>query len=212
MSIFPDTPQKIRARIRRYERDLRAEQRAFGSINDSYGKRYVIGALYLLLGDTEGGLHWYAWYSTTFADDTGEPHDCLCWALTLYRAGDLEGAARKLQAAMLENLYLIPALIGIEQEPLDIWHGSSDEYKSYADEMPVELAALWDTAAREWAAQRYFEPAFQSLRERYIALQRQLKDEAVGPKRSMLVQEKSEMRGWRKREEAAKDDDADEGS
>jgi hypothetical protein len=209
MSMFPDTPQKIRARIRRYERDLRKEQEEFGSINDGYGKRYLLGALYLLLGDTEGGLKSYAWYEKTFGHDTGEPYDCLCWALTLYRAGDLEGAARKLQVAMMENLYLIPVLIGIDQETLDFWHSSNFEYKSYAEEMPPELFALWDTAAREWAAQRYFDPTLQSLREKYIALQQELKGEPVGPKRSAIVAEISELRGWKKNDEDEEDDETE---
>lgn len=52
MSIFPPTPQKIRARIRSYERSMRKEQEEFDSINDGYGKRYLLGALYLKLGDS----------------------------------------------------------------------------------------------------------------------------------------------------------------
>ena len=45
----------------------------------------------------------------------GEPLDYLCWSLALYRAGDLEAAAKKLLQTMLRNLYLLPALLGINK-------------------------------------------------------------------------------------------------
>ena len=51
---FPEDPKRIRARIRRYERSLRQEQKRFGHIGDGSGKRYLLGPLYLLMGDTKG--------------------------------------------------------------------------------------------------------------------------------------------------------------
>ncbi len=49
-------PRKIRERIRRYERKLRAEKYRYGDYDDGAGKRHFIGPLYLLLGDNEGAL------------------------------------------------------------------------------------------------------------------------------------------------------------
>ncbi len=48
---YPQEPKKIRERINRYERKLRKEYEKFGSISDGYGKRYLLGPLYLVLGD-----------------------------------------------------------------------------------------------------------------------------------------------------------------
>ena len=70
---FPQDPKKIRARIRRYERSLRQEQERFGHIGDGYGKRYLLGPLYLLMGDTDGALQSYTWFDQTFAGDSDEP-------------------------------------------------------------------------------------------------------------------------------------------
>jgi hypothetical protein len=39
MSQFPKEPEKIRARITRYERELRKEYEMNGFIRDGYGKR-----------------------------------------------------------------------------------------------------------------------------------------------------------------------------
>lgn len=48
---FPQEPKKIRAQITRYERELRKEKKKFGFISDGYGKRYLLGPLYMLSGD-----------------------------------------------------------------------------------------------------------------------------------------------------------------
>jgi len=45
---IPTDPKKIRERIRRYERALRNEKKKFGAYDDSAGKRYFLGPLYLL--------------------------------------------------------------------------------------------------------------------------------------------------------------------
>jgi hypothetical protein len=79
MSFFPTEPKKIRARIRRYERELRKEQDKFGYIGDGYGKRYLLGPLYLLMDDVEGAVRSCEWFEQTFPDDIGEPVHFLCW-------------------------------------------------------------------------------------------------------------------------------------
>jgi hypothetical protein len=47
--------QKIRSRLRSYERKLQKEKKEHGFYRNGAGKRYQIGAHYLLLGDDEGG-------------------------------------------------------------------------------------------------------------------------------------------------------------
>jgi hypothetical protein len=51
--LFPTDPRRIRDRIRRYERALQRELDT-GYGRDGYGKRYVLGPLYMLLGDVDG--------------------------------------------------------------------------------------------------------------------------------------------------------------
>lgn len=191
---LPQDPKKIRSRLRRYERELRREQQTFGAISDGSGKRYLLGPLYLLLDDLQGALASFAWFEQTFPDDVGEPAQYLCWTLALYRAGDLDAAARKLRQTMLSNLYLVPHLLGAEQAELDIWHGSNWAEKDYLNYVPDEFLALWDKDARQWLAETYHSPPFRQVRERYIAIWTQLKNEPVGPKRSRLVQEASRLR------------------
>ena len=126
-------------------------------------------------------------------DDSGEPVDYLCWTLALYRAGDRPAASRKLVQTMLRNLYLIPALIGIAQPRLDIWHGSNWAEPDYAEYGVTEVAALWDADALEWARHEWESAAVQRVRERYLQLWMQLSHEPVGPTRSRLVEAMSRM-------------------
>lgn len=197
MSQFPDDPQKIRERIRRYENSLRKEFKMFDYISDGYGKRYLIGPMYLLVSDTAGAVKYFEWYEQQFPDDIGEPFHWLCWALALYQANDRENAARKLHRAMLSNLYLLPCLLGIEQPVLELRHGSNWEEKEYVEEGPVELLQLWDEQALAWAKELYQSEGFQKVRERSIELQRRLSTEPVGPQRSKWVQEWFDLRHLR---------------
>jgi len=53
--LFPTDPKRIRERIRRYERALKRElEEGYGG--DGYCKRYLLGPLYMLMGDVAGAL------------------------------------------------------------------------------------------------------------------------------------------------------------
>jgi hypothetical protein len=186
---FPQDPKKIRARIRRYERALRREEACYGFINDGAGKRYLLGALYLLMGDTAGAIRSFAWFAQTFPDDSGDPLQYLCWTLALYRAEELEHAAAKLRQTMLANLYLVPRLLGLQQDHIDMWYPSNLAEQYYSDEVPEAVFALWEPPALHWAHTTYQDAFMQRVRRRYIAIYRQLKTERPGPKRSRLVAE-----------------------
>ena len=186
---FPKEPKKIAERIRRYERELRKEYGKFGFISDDFGKRYLLGPLYMMLGDLAGAVKSFEWFEQTFPDDVGEPFHHLCWTLALYRSGNIAGAPQKLLQTMLSNLYLIPYLLGLEQDKLDIWHGSNIAEKDYLRYAPPEIFGLWDEQALQWAEEVYHSPEFCQVRTRYIEIYKQLRHEPPGPKRSQLVSE-----------------------
>ena len=185
--------QKIRSRLRSYERKLQKEKKEYGFYRDGAGKRYQVGPHYLLLDDNEGALAAFEWFGKEFPDDVGEPGHSLCWALALYRAGNEVGAAKKLRQTMLSNLYLVPHLVGSPIAKLDIWHGSSDADPSYVECISEAYLLLWTEADRKWASRLYHSPGFQSVRERYIEISRALDTTPPGPERSRLVEEMYEL-------------------
>jgi hypothetical protein len=185
--------QKIRSRLRSYERKLQKEKKEHGFYRDGAGKRYQIGPHYMLLEDNEGALAAFEWFEKEFPDDVGEPGHFLCWSLALYRSGNEIGAAKKLRQTMFSNLYLVPHLLGSPIAALDVWHGSSDAEPSYVEWIPEAYFLLWTEAEREWAARLYHSPGFTSVRGRYIEISRALNTTRPGPERSRLVQKMSEL-------------------
>jgi len=186
--VYPTDPKRIRQRIRRYERALKKElEDGYGG--DGYGKRFLLGPLYMLMGDVDGALASFDWYQDAYPDDGGEPYQYLTWALALFRGGRRQEAFNKLYQTMLENLYLVPFLLGRNPQPLDIWHGSNFEWIEYAFELPQELLDLWDDVALQWARDVSEHPAVVEKVARYVAIHRELKSEPRGPRRAALVNE-----------------------
>ena len=187
---MPQTEQqKIRSRLRSYERKLQQEKKKFGYYHDGAGKRYQIGPHYMLLDDNEGALKAFAWFEQEFDDDIGKPDHSLCWSLALYRAGNEIGAAKKLRQAMLSNLYLVPHLLGEPISEIDMWHGSSDAEPEYLDHIPDSYLQVWTDEEKQWAGRLYDSPGFRSARERYIEISKLLDGMRPGPERSRLVRE-----------------------
>ena len=188
VDLFPTDPKRIRERIRRYERALKRElEEGYGG--DGYGKRYLLGPLYMLMGDVDGALASFDWYEDAYPDDGGDPYQYLTWALALFRGGRRQEAFNKLYQTMLENLYLVPFLLGRNPQPLDIWHSSNLGWIEYAIEVPKELLNLWDDVALQWAREVSEHPAVVEKVARYIAIHRDLKSEPPGPRRSALANE-----------------------
>lgn len=176
MSIFPKTKDKIKLRIKQYEQVLKNEKKEFGYINDGSGKRYLLGILYLLSGDNDGSLKHFEWFEKEFSDDIGEPGQYIGWVLALFRAGKYKEARNKLLQTILMNLYIVPRLVGIEQEELDIWYGSNMEEKSYIEYLPPEIFEIWNIEEKRWALEIYNSEPVQNIKSRYIGLSFELKD------------------------------------
>ena len=192
MNIFPTTRAKIKARIRAYEKALAKEKKTFGAYDDGYGKRYLLGPLYMLADDNEGALDHFEWFEEAFPDDGGEPFHVLCLALALYRAGREEQARKKLLEAMLSNLYIIPSLLGEQQEEHDMWHFSSFTERDYCKEMP-ELYNVWDKSEVVWAKDLYHSEAFSKLRARHVEIYHLLDGERDRRKRAKLIDAASSL-------------------
>jgi hypothetical protein len=70
-----------------------------------------------------------------------------------------------------------------------MWYPSNLTEKSYIDDFPDEVFALWEPSALQWASTVYQSAPMQHVWRHYIAIYHQLKTERPGPKRSRLVTE-----------------------
>lgn len=182
-------PAQLKAQISRYEKMLRQEKKTLGMLDDSAGNRYLLGPMYLASDDLQGALKSYKWFEKSCPDDEGEPFQYLCWTLVLYRTGNIKLASEKLVKTMLMNLYLFPHLFKIEVAHIDIWYGSSEGAEGYIGYAPKGVFELWQESEIAWAKEIYYQPDVTKIRDRYIEIFHQLKNEPVGPKRSELVNE-----------------------
>ena len=148
-----------------------------------------LGPLYLLMGDTDGAHQSYVWFEQAFPDDSDDPLNLLCWTLVLYRVDQLHAAGAKLRQTMLSNLYLLPHLLGINQDVIEMWHPSNLAHKSYVACIPESIFDLWEPPAVHWAETVYHSEPMRRVRERYIEIYIQLKEEPRGPRRSKLIEE-----------------------
>lgn len=94
---------------------------------------------------------------------------------------------------MLSIVYLVPHLLGIEQDVIEMWYPSSLTVKSYRVCIPESIFEFWEPLAIQWADRVYHSEPMRRVRERYIEIYIQLKDEPRGPRRSQLVEEAHQL-------------------
>lgn len=170
MFIFPDTNQKLRSKISSYKSSFKKEKKEFGFINDGSGKRYILFGLHFVLNDLNKSEEYFNWYKDEFQDDSGEPIQKLCWALSLFRMNKHEEAKVILGDLMLSNLYFIPYLTGEKVVKLDIWHPSNLHHIDYAYDIPNEIRENITKDDIEWMDDLFQSFEFKRIRKRYIEI------------------------------------------
>ena len=189
MSIFPTDIKKIKERIKSYERALKKEYSIHNSYDDGYGKRYLLGPMYLLADDYKGAVKSYEWYEHEFPDDVGEPFQYACWVLALYKVGDFEKATKKMYQTIFVNIYLIPFIIGIKRQIEFVRFSTNYQDQEYIESMPDELLRLWDDDVKKWATSIYNSEQYQVIEKDYLSLTLKLDIESDTTQRGMLIKE-----------------------
>jgi hypothetical protein len=190
---FPTDPKKIKQRIRRYERSLRKNDPIHG-LRDGYGKRFLLGPLYLMLGNVQDTLDHYKWYQNAYPDDSGYALNFLCWAITLYRHGDFEEAEKKVINTMLSNIFLIPYILGHETPSLDSWEDRYYNELMEIEYFPHEILDFITSEEMEWIKALHNNPKITTIRKKYIEIDDQLENLPRGEKRTKLCHELFKIR------------------
>ncbi len=186
---FPETEKQLKGRISSYKSALNKEKKEYGSINDGAGKRYLLFMLHFVLNDLKKSEKYFEWYEAEFDDDVGEPAQKLCWAISLYRMGKLDKARYALADLMLDNLYIIPKLLGESIKKYDIWHSGSCGDYDYFDYIYDEVLDVISKDDKNWIKEEYDSFVFQRIRQRYIEIFGQLQKTEDMPLRKKLLEE-----------------------
>ena len=185
--------KKFGERATRLKRALANEQKKYRHIEDGAGKRYLIGPLYVLAGELKKALAHYGWYEKHCSDDVGEPIHYLYWALALYRTAETKKANAKLLETMLQNVYLLPILLGSPPNSYDIWHGSNMEQPDYITQAPPDFLPQLSEEERSWIGEQFDSFRFRRAREEYVATYHALKYEKNVESRRQILRRWNEF-------------------
>ncbi|MBC2703776.1 hypothetical protein [Desulfobacula sp.] len=181
--------KKLKSKISRYKSALNKEKKIHGFINDGAGKRYILFSLYFLLDDLKKSKKYFEWYKAEFDDDSGEPVQKLCWAVSLFRMKHMDEGKYMLADLMLSNLYIIPKVLGLDIKKYDIWHSSSDEFIDYFDYIPNEVLESLSEKDKNWIEESYDSFVFKRIRQRYIEIYHNLLTIKDSEERGQILEE-----------------------
>jgi hypothetical protein len=185
--------ERIKKTIKIYRARLAAEKRRFHGYFDNGGSRYIIPEFYLKIADYKGALTYFRWFTKEFPDDSGFPSLNLFWTLTLYQNKKIKEANSKAYKTAFSNTYLIDLIcnketIGIDKSELD-----GSESLVYAKQIVEGYIKLLTPEFKEWICRLNETEDFKSNLNRFISLQKLIKDESTGPSRSRLINESSKL-------------------
>ena len=139
------------------------------------------------MGDPEGAVHYYNWYTKQFPGDGIEPLNHVSWALALYRTGNIKAAEIKLKEVAIENLHIWDWLLGGSMAQWDIWYGSNFSEPQYLEEAPSDYMGLWQIEELDWLRKLSMSEGVAAFMEETTSIRRSLKNLAPGQDRTRLV-------------------------
>lgn len=179
--------EKIKKKIRSYRALLSAEKRKFGGYDDSRGTRYVIAEFYIRIKDFKGAQRYYNWFAREFDQDVGFPDFNLFWAMTLYENKKITEAIRKVYKTVFSNTYLLDLICDKNPQSIDKSETWGAESLSYAKQIEDECKKIITPGFKNWVCEVIETDDFKNNMNRFISLQKLIKDENPGKQRNALL-------------------------
>ena len=88
---------------------------------------------------------------------------------------------------MLQNVYLLPILLGSRPDTYDIWHSSNMEQPDYITQAPPDFLPQLSEQERSWIGEQFDSFSFRRAREEYVATYRALKYEKNVDNRQQIL-------------------------
>lgn len=183
----------IKDTIKKYRSRLSGEKKRFGVYFDNAGVRYIIPELYIKIGDFKGGLAYYRWFSREFSDDSGLPSFYLFCTLILYQNKRLNEATRLAYRTAFSNTYIIDLVCSKTPTEVDKSELGGGESLIYATQIIEGCNKLLTREFKIWLCKLSETDEFRGNLNKFISLQKLIKDEPSGPLRSHLIDESSKI-------------------
>ncbi|MCB9000337.1 MAG: hypothetical protein H6540_09800 [Bacteroidales bacterium] len=183
--------EKIKSDIKSHRAALAAEKRRFGWYDDSYGRRYIIAELYMKIMDYQGALRYFKWFGKIFDDDIGSPEFNLFWAATLFENNKIEQAEQKTFETVFSNIYLIEMICGNTINDGGFEGYSNLETEKFAKEILSQCIKYISKEFRSWLCEFIQTEKYQTALINYLALNKQIRVENPGEKRTALLNTQS---------------------
>jgi hypothetical protein len=180
--------ERVKLKIDKYKKALAADKRFWGGeYHDGQGIRYIIPEQFIKICDYKGGLKYFAWFDKNFSDDSGHPIFLFEWTFTLFKCDKLSEAEKKAHTTFFSNTYLFDHLLGKEPLNLDKNETSNWEYESLVEYFHYSINDIEFVEFGNWLETVLQSRIFLDKANEFIELQRQLKDEPTGNKRTEIV-------------------------
>jgi len=185
--------ENIRKTIKFYRARLAAEKRLHGDYDDSAGLRYIISELYFQIRDYKGALVYFRWFSKAFPDDIGFPVFNLFWSATLFENNKIPEAIKKVYETAFSNTYLLELINGKDPVQLDKSETIGFENLEYAKQVYKDCIRFITLEFQIWISNLSEFEDFKANLNKFISIQKLIKDEPVGQMRTNLIQESNKF-------------------
>ena len=180
--------EKIKKKIKVCRARLATEKRMFGDYDDSQGLRYYIPELYLKIKDFKGALVYFRWFSKAFPDDIGYPDFNLFWSATLFENNKISDAIKKAYATAFSNTYFLDLISGRDPVQIDKSEPIGFETLDYAKSAYEDCIEDITQEFQVWISNLSELDEFKTNVNKFISLQKLIKDEPSGQLRTELLQ------------------------
>ena len=187
--------ERVKATIVQFKRALAADKKYWGGqYHDGQGIRYIIPEQFIKIIDYKGGLRYLNWFDKSFPDDSGYPIFLFEWTFILFKCDKLIGAEKKAYQTFFSNTYLFDKFLGKEPLLLDKNESSNWELQSLVDSFPYSSLDTEFIEFESWIEKVLSSRIFLDKATEFIEIERKLKTEPVGPKRTKLVNQVSKIK------------------
>jgi len=179
---------KTKDKIRKIRSVLAAERKKFGGYDDSRGLRYLPTALYVKIGDFDGGFRYLNWFNKNFRNDAGFPEFLFEAAIILFKKRKIEDAKKYVLRTYFANTFLIDKFFLKPPSRRNRNVTIGFQYYEYLQNFQYRCDQQELLEFGQWLKDFIESNDFIAFKEEHDTIENQLETEPVGRKRSRLVE------------------------